>query len=214
MLSTSQVLKEVIIDGGSDGSKQIEYCLPALRKLKLVCLYTLEQIRFDGISANDFFPNLRAVQIFHCYKIKNVNWLLRLPRLSHLDLQFCKAIKTLIIDDDTGKEHPINENEAEQTMGPVFPALKTLIIHSLGSLTSLGSGASANFPALEILEITQCKNLTRLDIHPQENLREIRCGEEWWHDLQWDDNSNQQETLLPYFRASKLKRNASQKMRR
>lgn len=210
MLSTSAQLKEITIDGGNDGSKQTDYCLPALHKLKLVGLSVLEQIRFHGISANDFLPSLRTVQIFHCFAIKNVNWLLRLPQLSHLDIQFCNAIETLIIDDDTGMEHPINDIEAEQTMAPVFPVLKTLTIHSLGSLTSLGSDESVNFRALEILEITQCKNLTRLHIHPQGNLREIRCGEKWWHDLKWDDNSIQQEALLPYFRASnELKRNAS-----
>lgn len=185
-------LQQVIIDGGSDGDRSSSssgYCLPALESLQLLSLNKLEQIQFQRMAAGDFFPRLRSLKIINCQKLRNVNWALYLPHLLQLELQFCGAMETLI--DDTANEIVQDDH--------TFPLLKMLTIHSLKRLTSLCSSRSINFPALEVVSITQCSKLTQLGIRPQGKLREIRGGEEWWRGLQWEEASIQ-EQLQPFFR--------------
>ncbi|CAM0884607.1 unnamed protein product [Alopecurus aequalis] len=189
-------LRQVLVDGGgqNDNNLREHYCLPALEKLELIGMNSLENIQFSRITASVFLPRLHSVTIVNCPKLRNLNWTLYLPELLHLQLQFCPAMEALIQDTDT--ENPTNEIEQQQD---TFPVLKTLTIHSLRKLTSLCRGRSVSFPALQVLSITQCSKLTQLGIQPQSKLREIRGGEEWWQHLQWDEPSVQ-EVLLPYFR--------------
>jgi disease resistance protein RPS2 len=189
-------LEQVIIEGGSDRDKyRGGYCLPKLEKLELLSLPKLEHIRFQGMPGNEFFPRLRSVKIAACSKLKNVNWVLYLPQLLHLELQFCPSMEKLI-DGGIGTENSTNEVEQENH---TFPLLKRLIIHSLKNLTSLCSGSrSVQFPELEVVEITQCTNLTEVNIRPQGKLREIRGGEEWWRGLRWEEPSVRDQ-LQPYF---------------
>lgn len=208
LLMSCTSLQEIIIDGGDDDRHEHSgYCLPALEKLELLSLNKLEQIRFQRIPTGNLFPHLRSLKIANCAKLKNVNFALYLPELIHLELQFCPKMVTLI--DDTATEHMTSSiieqgdhaaNEIIEQEYHTFPLLKKLTIHMLKSLTSLCSTRiSVHFPALQVVEITQCTKLTQLNIRPQGKLREIRGGEEWWQRLQWDEPSIQ-EQLLPYFR--------------
>ncbi|CAM0942630.1 unnamed protein product [Alopecurus aequalis] len=188
-------LREVLVDGGDDSNSNLQrefYCLPALEKLELSTMGNLERIRFLGITPSVFFPSLHSVTMANCSKIRNMNWTLHLPELLHLELHFCPAMKALIED-----EHPTNEIEEPQQ--DIFPVLKTLTFHQMSNIRNLCRGRSVTFPALQVLGITQCPELTQLQgIRAKSNLREIRGGEKWWRRLQWEDPSLQ-EDLLHFF---------------
>nr|XP_010932726.1 disease resistance protein SUMM2-like [Elaeis guineensis] len=193
MITSCQSLVKLEVDG-EDQDNDMDWRLPDLENLELNKLVKLKVIEWRRVSISDFLPQLRSLKIVICYELENVNWVLQLPRLEILQMKFCAKMRQVI--DDSVSSH-VGHNSP-----PSFRCLKTLVLYTLNSLTSICDQA-ISFPSLEIIEITHCDELKQLPVKIMgSNLREIRGSEGWWQSLQWQDDKIK-ASLLPYFRSSR-----------
>lgn len=187
MIAICQSLVELEVDGG-DGDREMDWRLPALENLELCELMKLKVIKWRRVSISDFLPQLRALKIIICYELENVNWVLQLPRLEILQIQFCPKMRRPI-------DEPVGSHVGF-TSASAFRCLKMLDLYSLSSLTSI-CDQTIGFPSLEIIETVRCDELRELPLKIMESkLREIRGSEGWWQSLKWR-NENMKASLLP-----------------
>uniref|UniRef100_A0A0E0KAA5 Disease resistance protein At4g27190-like leucine-rich repeats domain-containing protein n=1 Tax=Oryza punctata TaxID=4537 RepID=A0A0E0KAA5_ORYPU len=153
----------------------------------------LETIQFrHTTAAHVLLPALRRINILNCFQLKNANWVLHLPVLEYLELHYCHDMETIL--DGRG------DTAVEDRRTPAFPCLKTLAVHGMRSLACLCRGVPAvSFPALEILEVGQCYALRRVDGVPPLKLREIQGSDEWWQQLEREEDGIK-DALFPYFK--------------
>uniref|UniRef100_J3LL77 NB-ARC domain-containing protein n=1 Tax=Oryza brachyantha TaxID=4533 RepID=J3LL77_ORYBR len=187
-------VKDIVVDAAganSDDDLCRAYRLPKLERLRLLRLRHLETVRFHHTTAAHVFPALRRINILNCFELKNANWVLHLPVLEYLELHYCHNMVAIV---DGGGE------AAADRRAPTFPCLRTLAVHGMRSLGCLCRGVpAASFPALEILEVGHCYALRRLDGVRPLKLREIQGSDEWWQQLEWEDDGIK-DALFPYFK--------------
>uniref|UniRef100_A0A0D9VQZ9 AAA+ ATPase domain-containing protein n=1 Tax=Leersia perrieri TaxID=77586 RepID=A0A0D9VQZ9_9ORYZ len=191
-------VKDIVVDAGSDSDSdemRRAYRLPKLEKLRLLRVNHLETIKFRQTTAAHFCPALRRIDILNCYHLKNASWVLHLPLLEYLEIHYCPDMDTIVDGDgDTTAE------DDRRPPPPTFPCLKTLVLHGMKSLECLCRGVPAvGFPALEILEVGQCYALRQLDGVRPLKLREIQGSDEWWQQLEWEEDGIK-DALSPYFK--------------
>uniref|UniRef100_A0A0E0CWY9 Uncharacterized protein n=1 Tax=Oryza meridionalis TaxID=40149 RepID=A0A0E0CWY9_9ORYZ len=194
-------VKDIVIDAGSGSDSDDElrrsFRLPKLDKLRLLSVRHLETIRFrhTTTAAAHVLPALRRINILNCFQLKNANWVLHLPALEHLELHYCHDMEAIVDGGGGG-----GDTAAVDRRTPTFPCLKTLAVHGMRSLACLCRGIPAiSFPALEILEVGQCYALRRLDGVRPLKLREIQGSDEWWQQLEWEEDGIK-DALFPYFK--------------
>lgn len=193
-------VKDIVIDAGSgsgsdsDDELRRSFRLPKLDRLRLLSVRHLETIRFrHTTAAAHVLPALRRINILNCFQLKNANWVLHLPALEHLELHYCHDMEAIV---DGGGDTAAEDRRTPTT----FPCLKTLAVHGMRSLACLCRGVPAiSFPALEILEVGQCYALRRLDGVRPLKLREIQGSDEWWQQLEWEEDGIK-DALFPYFK--------------
>ncbi|EXB38882.1 Disease resistance protein RPS2 [Morus notabilis] len=137
----------------------------------------------------DSLRNLRYVNIWYCHNLKNVSWVLNLPRLEVIYLFYCKEIEEVVSGNERVEEG--------------FPSLRTLSIRDLPKLRSISQWA-LSFPCLERLAVIDCPRLKKLPIKAHNNasnLPTIYGSKEWWDGLEWDE-STIESALLPHFIAT------------
>ncbi|KAJ4851157.1 hypothetical protein Tsubulata_003243, partial [Turnera subulata] len=131
--------------------------LPSLEILALDGLPNLTTVWRNTVTA-ECLQNLRSVSIRNCDKLRNVSWVLQLPKLEAIYLMYCKEMEEMVNLD----EMPSGESKA-------FPSLKTLSIRDLPKLTSITRFALP-FPSLENMAVIDCPELKRLPLKTNNSL--------------------------------------------
>ncbi|XVF11265.1 hypothetical protein REPUB_Repub08aG0011900 [Reevesia pubescens] len=155
-------------------------------------------IQTSVIATQHCFQNLRDLLIDGCPKLRDITWLILAPNLR------------LVIVSQCGKmEEIINERKLSQVGGLVetsslFAKLVDLFLHHLPELKSIYWDALP-FSCLKKIQVFECPKLKRLPLNSnsaKENKIRIEGSEEWWKELQWEDESTL-NAFLPCFLPSK-----------
>ncbi|XP_021715072.1 disease resistance protein RPS2-like [Chenopodium quinoa] len=164
-------LKE--IDLGSEAGKD---WLPSLEVLSLHALPNLTTIWRNSASPK-CHKNLRYINIWYCPKLKNVSWILQLPRLEKLYVFYCEEIEEIIGENDvTGGSLELP-----------FLSLKTISFRGLPKLKSISKEA-LSFPVLNTIALIECPQLKKLPsaAYNSSDFPIVYCSREWWENLEWD----------------------------
>ncbi|EOY30387.1 NB-ARC domain-containing disease resistance protein, putative [Theobroma cacao] len=132
--------------------------------------------------------NLRLLNIWYCHRLKNVSWVLLLPRLEVIYLFYCKEMEELV----SGEEKLEPDSQA-------FSRLKTISIRDLPELRSITPWALA-FPCLKSIAVIDCPQLKKLPIrnHNSSNLPTVYCAKDWWDGLEWDEPNTKYAFLTDF----------------
>ncbi|PON39506.1 AAA+ ATPase [Parasponia andersonii] len=178
-------LKYLDIGLGISGKKN------QLKSLEVLALHGLPNLTtvWKNPVTRECLQNLRYVNIWYCHNLKNVSWVLNLPKLEVIYLFFCKEVEEVVSG---------NERVAE-----AFPSLRTLSIRDLPKLRSICHLAQS-FPSLERVAVIDCPELKRLPIKAHNNTSNFPTlygSREWWNRLEWD-GATIRSALLPHFIAT------------
>lgn len=161
--------------------------LPSLEVLALHGLPNLATVWRNPVT-RECLQNLRSVNIWHCHKLKNVSWVLQLPKLEVIYLMYCKEMVEVVSRDVI----PAGDLKA-------FPSLRTLSIRDLPKLRSI-TECALPFPSLESIAVIDCPMLKRLLIQTRNTwtLPTVYGNKEWWDGLEWNDAITG-SAFLPHF---------------
>lgn len=179
-------LKE--IDIGCESGKD---WLPSLEVLSLHNLPNLTTIWRNSVSPKSH-RNLRFINIWYCHKLKNVSWIIQLPRLEKMYLFYCDEMEEIIGESDA----------TEGALELQFPRLQTISFRGLPRLRSI-SKVAISFPKLQTLAHIDCPQLRKLPStgYGLSDLPIVYCSREWWENLEWEDVASS-STLHPQFIAN------------
>ncbi|KDP33865.1 hypothetical protein JCGZ_07436 [Jatropha curcas] len=161
--------------------------LPSLEVLALHGLPSLI-IVWKNLVTRECLRNLRSVNIWHCHKLKNVSWVLQLPKLEVIYLMYCEEMEEIISRDVIPRED-----------SKEFPSLRTLSIRNLPNLRSISQWA-LSFPFLESIAVIDCPKLKWLPIkiHNVSSLPTVYGSKDWWDGLEWNESISG-PAILPKF---------------
>ncbi|XP_074305263.1 disease resistance protein RPS2-like [Silene latifolia] len=173
------------IDLGSD--EGIDW-LPSLEVLSLHTLPNLRAIWRKSVTPR-CHRNLRYIKIWFCPNLKNISWILQLPKLEKLYVFHCEEMEEIIGENDI----------AEGTEELHFPQLKIISFRGLSKLRSF-SKVVLNSPVLQSIAVIDCPELKKLPFmcHCTSDLPTVHCSRNWWMDLEWD-NYVSASSLVPQF---------------
>ncbi|XP_057969159.1 disease resistance protein RPS2 isoform X2 [Malania oleifera] len=176
--------KYLAIDAGTE-----KKWLPSLEVLALHRLPHLIAVWKNPVTTG-CLRNLRSITIWHCHKLKNISWILQLPKVEAIYLFYCKEMECVI------------EDAVDQENSAAFPSLRTLSIRDLPELRSISQQALA-FPSLESFSVIDCPKLKMLPLkaHCISSLLTIYGNKEWWDGLQWNEASTK-SAFFPHFKAT------------
>lgn len=171
-----------IIDGAENN------WLPNLEVLAMHGLPSLISVWRNPMSEG-CLRNLRSVNIWYCDKLKDVTWILKLPKLEIIYLFYCREMEEIISGDQVEDKDYLN----------AFPLLRIMSIRKLPKLRSI-SQENMSFPSLKKIAVIDCPKLNKLPLkaHNVAELPTIYCYKEWWDALEWDD-ADTKSTFLPHF---------------
>ncbi|KAL3532645.1 hypothetical protein ACH5RR_006166 [Cinchona calisaya] len=171
-----------IIDGAENN------WLPNLEVLAMHGLPSLISVWRNPMSKG-CLRNLRSINIWYCDKLKNVSWILQLPKLEMIYLFYCSEMEEVISGDQVEDEDYLN----------AFPCLRIMSIRKLPKLSCI-SKESMTFPSLKKIAVIDCPKLKKLPLkaHNVAELPTIYCYKEWWDALEWAD-ADTKSTFLPHF---------------
>ncbi|KAK3133074.1 hypothetical protein QOZ80_6AG0531760 [Eleusine coracana subsp. coracana] len=142
---------------------------------------------------------IRMLCIVENSGLSDITWILKLPQLEHLDLSFCSNLKYVLSCADTGVGR-----DSMQGSNKVC-GLSKLRILQLNHLPNLQRICTPKLlcPSLEYIDVFGCPLLKNLPFWPEGGgitcLKQIRGEEQWWNNLQWD-NDAKCNLLLPFFK--------------
>ncbi|PWA68679.1 hypothetical protein CTI12_AA306040 [Artemisia annua] len=162
--------------------------LPSLEVLSMYRLPSLTVVWKNPIMKGSL-QNLRSVSIWYCDKLKNISWILQLPKLETVYLFYCKEIVEVISGD-------------EQIHEEAFPCLRTISLRDLPLLTSI-SQTAINFPCMQSIAVIDCPKLTKLPLKVAGNSSQpaVYGNIEWWNRLEWD-TAETTSSFRPHFMAT------------
>ncbi|XP_019072564.1 disease resistance protein At4g27190-like [Vitis vinifera] len=168
--------------------------LPNLEELNLVDLLSLESISELVGSLGLKFSRLKVMTVLCCSKLKYLlscdDFTQPLEKLETICLRYCPDLSDMFIysSGQTSKSYP------------VAPNLREIYLSSLPKLKTL-SRQEETWQHLEYIYVEECKSLKKLPLNEQSanTLKEIRGEEEWWKQLEWDDDVTS-STLQPLFK--------------
>ncbi|XP_037417005.1 probable disease resistance protein At1g61300 [Triticum dicoccoides] len=154
---------------------QLDYHFPTLNKIFLFMLPNLKEIMWMGRSPHCVFPRLTYLHVGCCAKLEHVSWVIYLPCLEQLEINFCRSMKRAIVE-------PIQHG--------TFPCLKHLLLSHNSELVTIGD-RDVMFPSLERLVIHDCPKLEGPPFHKHSlplKLRELQFDKvEYWEKLEWEE---------------------------
>ncbi|KAK9715715.1 hypothetical protein RND81_06G184700 [Saponaria officinalis] len=170
------------------GSEQGKDWLPSLEVLSLHTLPNLETIWRKSVTPQ-CHRNLRYIKIWYCPKLKNISWILQLPKLEKIYVFHCEEMEEVIGDDDI----------AEGAQEIHFPELKIISFRGLPKLRSFSKVTVAS-PMLQSVAVVDCPQLKKLpfNCYGSCDLPTVHCSREWWTNLE-SENSGFASALLPQF---------------
>ncbi|CAK9168702.1 unnamed protein product [Ilex paraguariensis] len=179
--------------GVGRGGSQFDL-LPNLEHLYLYSLDFLESISDLGDFLGLRFSKLRLLEVIGC------------PRLKYLlpiggSIQILEELKEIKLKSCEKLEEFFRYDASRQIMAldPVVPNLRMLELNKLPNLKTLCK-ENESWPSLEQLEILDCNLLRKLPLTIQRanNMKEIRGEQQWWSQLEWDDEYTK-SSLQHYF---------------
>ncbi|XP_042465431.1 disease resistance protein SUMM2-like [Zingiber officinale] len=156
-----------------------------LKSLRFIDLTLLEEISLNRVR----FYNLREIYIHDCPMLKDASWVLQLPCLNCLDISMCGKMKEVI--SEVGNSNSICSS-----------SIQYLILWNMSDL-NLIANRPLHFPYLEYIRVRECPKLIKLPFGTEilkNRLKVIKGEEDWWNNLDWDDESIK-DSLTPYFRS-------------
>ncbi|KAL3586189.1 hypothetical protein D5086_013056 [Populus alba] len=115
--------------------------LPSLEVVALHGLPNLETVWKNPVT-RECLQNLQSINIWHCRKLRNVSWVLQLPKLEVIYLMHCEEMEEVV----SRSGIPSEDSKA-------FRSLRTLSIRNLPKLRSITPWELA-FPSLESIAMT------------------------------------------------------------
>lgn len=168
-----------------------ENWLPNLEILALRDLPSLTTVWKNTVSHLGCLKNLRCVNIWYCDKLKNVSWILKLPKLEMVYIFYCKEMEEII-----GEDEDYNYSNSNSK---AFSKLRVMSIRDVPKLRSICKKAMV-FPCLKKIAVIDCPKLRKLPLkaHNVSELPTVYCSKQWWNNLVWDDTDTK-ATFYPYF---------------
>lgn len=171
------------------GSEAENNWLPSLEILALNNLPSLITVWENPVSRGAL-QNLCSITIWYCNKLKNVSWVINLPKLEMLYLFYCK-----------GMEEVINADDVVGRAANTFQSLRTLSMRDLPRLTSI-SRWKMDFPSLQQIAVIDCPKLKKLPLKSPgfsaAHTFTVYGEKGWWDELEWDEASVE-TAFLPHF---------------
>nr|ASZ00276.1 CC-NBS [Vitis quinquangularis] len=177
--------------------------LPYLEKFNAKACSNLEDVtvNLEKEVVHSTFPrhrylyHLSEVTIVNCEKLKKLTCLIYAPNLKLLNMVGCASLEEVIQVGECGV------SEIESDLG-LFSRLVLVNLRSLPKLRSICKW-SLLFPSLRVMNVGGCPNLRKLpfdsNIKISKNLEEIKGEQEWWAELEWEDQTIK-HNLTPYFK--------------
>ncbi|XP_039137314.1 putative disease resistance protein At4g10780 [Dioscorea cayenensis subsp. rotundata] len=153
----------------------------SLKHIKLDSLSKLKQITWPKTVPSECFQRLTSVSICGCDSLRSLSWVLHLPCLRKLKIQYL-AMEELI--------DPADMQQASSGL-TTFPSLQYLRILDMPYLVSL-SRCPLDFPALSVLSMFRCPNLKKLPFKPSivnNKFKYVIVEKKWWKGLEWEDTT-------------------------
>ncbi|KAJ4721580.1 Disease resistance protein family [Melia azedarach] len=159
----------------------------------------LEELKIEytgevkNIQVTDGFRSLCHVTIVNCSKLRHMTWLIFAPNLKRISIDQCESMEEIIKSDEVTAE-------AMENRVP-FARLQYLGLCGLGKLKSIYANPLP-FPRLKEMMVWRCTELRKLPLDcngGSERNFIIKGDEDWWKELQWDDQATQ-SAFLPCFK--------------
>ncbi|XVE80160.1 hypothetical protein DITRI_Ditri14bG0117300 [Diplodiscus trichospermus] len=151
-------------------------------------------IQTSVIASEHCFQSLRNVEILKCSKLIDITGLILIPNLRRLYVQVCHNMEEIINETKLSQVAEVVETSS------LFAKLEFLYLFDLPELKSIYRD-TLPFSCLKEIEIIECPKLNRLPLgsnKAKKNKIKIRGKEEWWKELQWEDECTR-NNFLPCF---------------
>ncbi|KAG4212929.1 hypothetical protein ERO13_A01G017700v2 [Gossypium hirsutum] len=171
-----------------------------LKSLILLGCMDLEvKIESNVIEGAGCFHSLRFLYLNDCNQLRDASWVIFAPLLQQLLINGCKNLEEVISEEKLGEvtKYKANTNlfsKLEVLNLYFLPKMKTIYCHALP------------FPQLEKIKILGCRMLKKLPLNSNsaKGKRLVIVGrEEWWNDLEWEDEFTR-IAFLPSFKSRDL----------
>ncbi|KAJ9672980.1 hypothetical protein PVL29_026306 [Vitis rotundifolia] len=185
-----------------EGMNLLHLLLPYLEEFAARDCSNLEDvtINLEKEVVHSTFPRhqylyyLSEVRIGNCKNLMKLTFLIYAPNLKILLIDACGSLEEVIEVDQCG----VSKIESDG----LFSRLVHLHLWGLPKLRSICRW-SLLFPSLKVMSVFECPNLRKLsfdsNIGISKNVEEIRGRQEWWDDLEWEDQTIK-HNLTPYFK--------------
>nr|GLL17215.1 disease resistance protein At4g27190-like [Ipomoea trifida] len=163
--------------------------LPNLERLSFFDLTELESISDFSNFLGLRFTKLRTIDVRGCYQLENLftmdGTLQKLAKLKTIIIRRCKKLSEVFKNTSTNN---------------FVPMLKSLNLEGLPALEEICK-ADESWKSLKHLTVRECSMLLKLPLSIQsaENIQAITGEQNWWNQLQWD-NENFKTQLQPRFK--------------
>ncbi|ESR40725.1 hypothetical protein CICLE_v10024850mg [Citrus x clementina] len=172
--------------------------LKQLNRLWITECKQLEELKMDytGEVQQFVFQSLKKVEIFGCYKLKDLTFLVFAPNLESIDVRSCRDMEEIA---SMGKFAEVPEVMAN--LNP-FGRLQNLELTAMINLKSI-YWKPLPFPHLKSMSFLNCYKLKKLPLDSN-SARErnivIYGDRRWWEQLEWVDEVTR-NAFLPCFKS-------------
>ncbi|KAJ0043597.1 hypothetical protein Pint_19172 [Pistacia integerrima] len=140
------------------------------------------------------FSSFHDITLSNCNCLRDLTWIAFIPNLKFLSIHSCDAMKEIINVEKLG--------EVPGMMSDIIPfqKLQFLLLDCLKNLKSI-FGKALPFPHLKEIYVSFCPKLMNLPLDAnsaKEHKIVIEGDEEWWKNLQWEDEATR-NAFLPCF---------------
>ncbi|XVF11377.1 hypothetical protein REPUB_Repub08aG0022800 [Reevesia pubescens] len=157
-------------------------------------------IQTSVIATQHCFQSLSEVRIQYCSKLRDITWLILAPNLSFINVVSCDKMEEII------NERKLSQVAEVVETSSLFAKLETLHLQLLPELKSICWDALP-FSCLKEILVNGCPKLKRLPLNSnsaKENKIRIEGEEEWWKELQWEDESTLNAFLPCFFNLTEM----------
>ncbi|XVF24826.1 hypothetical protein REPUB_Repub13aG0161300 [Reevesia pubescens] len=157
----------------------------------------LEEVKIEraGLANAGCFRSLRIVRLIQCSKLRDATWVILAPHLEHLFIIKCQDFVEIISHEKLGEVAELAGNLN------LFSKLLSLYLKELPEMKTIYRDALP-FSHLNTLIIRECPKLRKLSLNSVSAKGQkilIEGKEEWWKDLEWEDESTR-KAFLPSFK--------------
>ncbi|KAL0720835.1 hypothetical protein Bca4012_035434 [Brassica carinata] len=192
-------IEEVCIrDLQSEACLVLPTTMEQLRKIIIKSCGVVEieigRFSYDTFLIKPTLKNLSSVIITGCNDLKDLTWLLFVPKLAHLKLQCLDEVEEIISEMKT-----TGEQSAGGTKTP-FDRLERLELSNLPMLKSIYK-STLLFPCLKKIGVERCPTLRKLPLSSGscvggDELVIRYSDDQWLERVQWEDRATEERFLL------------------